>query len=356
MIGVQSKNTSFNRKIRVSLGLSGVLPLLLVLYFLLTDHLSQGNRMFGSLLVVLCVLLGFFLLRESAQQLKKLARETTVVGNGSQLAEIRLDGDGELNDIAENFNVLLGRLNHAEKDIRNQGVQLLQYAQDLSQSYERLKREEEFRNTLCRYLSGDLVDELLLSGNGSLLRDQRKPVTVLFADIRSFTALAEHMNPEEVVAMLNEYFTIMVDIVFQHNGMLDKLVGDQLMAIFGHLSNEEEGANEAVEAAIEMHTAVQKLMQTRFELGLPTFKIGIGINTGNVIFAHVGAENRMDYTVIGDTVNAAASLEEHAQPEEIIIGKQTFHHLPSTTQVTKKQELKVKKRSHPVVCYKVLYS
>ncbi len=335
----------------------GIIPILLIIYLVLYKQVYSFNIWFvGAVLVLICILMGFTMLRQSADQLNTLARETTVVGKGVLVPPIKVDVDGELKDIAENFNIVLDQLNHANQDIRNQSVQLLKYAQDLAQSYEKIEEEEELRNNLCRYVSGDLLETLIESKNDSLLRNQRKPVTVMFADIRSFTALAEHMAPEDVVAMLNQFFSIMVDIVFKHKGMLDKLVGDQLMAIFGHVSGEEQGANDAVRAAMEMHEAIEQLMRTRAAEEMMTFDIGIGINTGNAIFAHVGSENRMDYTVIGDTVNAAARLEKHAGPGETVIGDQTYSNLPDTIPVGMKAEVKVKNRSKPVVCYKITSS
>ncbi len=332
----------------------GIIPILLIVYLVLYKQVYNFNIWFvGAALVLICILMGFTMLRQSADQLNTLAKETAVVGEGVSMPPIKVNVDGELKDIAENFNIVLDRLNHANQDIRNQSVQLLKYAQDLAQSYEKIQQEEELRDNLCRYVSGDLLETLIESKNGSLLRNQRKPVTVMFADIRSFTALAEHMEPEEVVAMLNQFFSIMVDIVFKHNGMLDKLVGDQLMAIFGHVTDEHQGANDAVLAAMEMHEAIEQLMHTRAAQKMMTFDIGIGINTGNAIFAHVGSENRMDYTVIGDTVNAAARLEKHAGAGEIVIGHQTYSHLPETIPVGMRAEVKVKNRSKPVVCYKI---
>jgi class 3 adenylate cyclase len=161
------------------------------------------------------------------------------------------------------------------------------------------------------------------------------------------------MQPEEVVTMLNEYFTIMVEIVFSCNGMLDKFVGDQLMAVFGHMSADAEGAKNGVLAALKMQQATEALMQKRAADNLPTFQIGIGINTGSAIIGNVGSENRMDYTVIGDTVNAASRLEEQAKAGEIIIGEQTYKHMPEKIQVKNRIELPVKNRLQPVACYTI---
>jgi class 3 adenylate cyclase len=162
------------------------------------------------------------------------------------------------------------------------------------------------------------------------------------------------MDPEKVVTMLNHYFSVMVEIIFSCNGMLDKFVGDQLMAVFGHMSDEKRGARDAVLSALKMQRAMKKVQQALAGQNLPAFQIGIGINTGKAIIGSVGSTNRQDYTVIGDAVNTAARLEEQAGPGEIIIGERTYSHLPDSIQVKNRLSLRVKNRMEPVVCYTIL--
>lgn len=125
------------------------------------------------------------------------------------------------------------------------------------------------------------------------------------------------------------------------------------MAVFGHISGEGKGAKHALLTALEMQQAIKILTKKRRKKQLPIFQTGIGINTGSVLIGNVGSENRMDYTVIGDTVNAAARLEEQAKGGEIIIGEQTLAHLPETIQIGERLELKVKNRTQPITCYSI---
>ena len=350
------KNTgmSFYRKIRISLSLMGILPFLLVIYLFIQEHISLSNTLIlCAALVLFSILIGFTLLRQSADQLATLAKMTAVETDKENIQPIELHIDGELDNIATNFNSVVAQLNQARHDIQEQSIQLLKYAEDLAASYEQLQQEEQLRSHLSRYIGNDLVEQIMNSNNNVLLENQRKSLTVMFADIRSFTAISEQMAPEEVVTMLNEYFSVMVEIVFGCNGMLDKFVGDQLMAVFGHMSTEKQGARDAVRAALKMQRAVQKLMHGRSGKDFPIFKIGIGINTGNTIIGNVGSENRMDYTVIGDTVNAAARLEEQAGPGEIVIGERTYSHMPKKLRVKNRRALQVKNRIQPVVCYTI---
>jgi class 3 adenylate cyclase len=196
-------------------------------------------------------------------------------------------------------------LKESNRFIKEQFEKLTIYAKDLSQSYKKSNEEEMLRKRLSRYVGENLVEKLINSNNGAFLENERKEATILFADIRSFTTIVEGMAAEDVVSMLNQFFGVMVDIIFKNNGVLDKFVGDQLMAVFGLLSSHNTVSYDAIKVAIEMQNATEDLMKVRNKQGQITYEIGIGINTGNVIVGNVGSSNRMDYTVIGDTVNIA---------------------------------------------------
>ncbi len=351
----QRKDISFYRKIRISLALMGILPFLLAVFLYTRGEMETPTPttlvIFCSALVLFSMLVGFSLLRKSSDQMQLLAQKTVIPDSGEILQPLDLNVEGELRDIATNFNTVVEQLNHANRDIQSRSFQLQAFASDLSESYEYLENENELRNQLCRYVGNDLVEKLMVSSDGKLLKNERKQVTILFADIRSFTALSEHMAPEEVVAMLNEYFTLATEILFKYNGMLDKFVGDQVMAVFGHMTDEKSGARSAVRAALEMQKATVVLMRDRAKKGLPVFQVGIGINTGSAILASVGSPNRMDYTVIGDAVNIAARLEKHAGGREIVIGERTSMHLPQKMPLSARQEVQMKNRLQPLVCY-----
>jgi len=333
----------------------GILPFLLaVSLFTPEEQVPTTFIVLGSALVLFSILMGFTLLRKSSDQMQTLVKKTAIPESGEVPQPFEINVEGELKDIASNFNTVVKQLGRANRDIQSRSFQLQAFASDLSESYEQLERENVLRNQLCRYVGKDLVDKLMVSRDGQLLKNERKDVTVLFADIRSFTALSEHMEPEDVVAMLNEYFSIMTDIIFKYNGMLDKFVGDQIMAVFGHISDEASGARSAVRAAIEMQKATVDLMKERAKKNQQLFKIGIGINTGSAILASVGSENRKDYTVIGDTVNTAARLESHAAGREIVIGERTSRHLPKKLPRSGRQELKMKNRSETLTCYTLI--
>ena len=348
-------SSSFLSKTRIILVLLGILPFLIVLYlFYYTGFDITGTVVIFSALTLLSILGGFMLLRKSSDRLIDLARKTSIGKDDKGNGPIQITADQELKDIAENFNVVFNKSVGIDREFKEQAVQLMKYAQDLSKSYEKYKKEEKLRNMLSRYVGADLVEKLVDSDKGGFPKDERKEVTVLFADIRSFTTIAESMDAQDVLAMLNEFFGILVDIVFKNNGMLDKFLGDQLMAVFGLIPHENNAAYYAVKTAIEMQDATEALMKIRDKQKKDAFEIGIGINTGNCIVGNVGAEKRMDYTVIGDSVNIAARLQQMAKGGEIIIGEKTYHQFQGRFRAEEKGEIFVKNKTEPVICYNVL--
>ncbi len=361
-MGTKKQDLSFYRKAKISLGLMGIIPFLLAIYMLLKEVGTASELMIiCAALILFSILLGFILLCRSSDQLASLARETSRIDSDDVLQPLHVEVDGELKDIATNFNSVVKQLNQANRDLQSRSFQLQEFAANLSDSYKQLENENRLRENenrlrehLCRYVDKDLVERLMLSQDGKLLRNERRIVTVMFVDIRSFTAIAEQLEPEEVFTMLNEYFTLMVDIVFKYNGMLDKLAGDQVMAVFGHMTSERRGARAAVQAAVEMQKAAIGLMRKRAKAGLPVFKIGIGINTGSAILGSLGSANRKDYTVIGDTVNTAARFEQHAGETEIVISERTCKHLPKHIPLGNRQELTLKNRLESAVCYTLI--
>ena len=355
MKSIYQNSNSFLGKTLVVLVLLGIIPFLLVIYLFVYNKidLTEIVLLFSSL-ALFSILTGFSLMRRSAEQLVTLAIETGRIEAGEKSEPVRIKEDLEMNDIASHFNVVFKKLQDVDRDIKEQGVQLMTYARDLSLSYRRVKEEEALRNRLSRYVGENLVEKLLHSDDGIFIENERQEVTVLFADIRSFSTLAEKMPAEEVIEMLNQFFSAMVDIVFRNNGILDKFVGDQLMAVFGIISSNSSAPRDAVKAAIEMQEATEDLMKERAKEDHETFEIGVGINTGSVIVGNVGSENRMDYTVIGDNVNIAARLQQTAKGGEIIIDERSFGQTKDHFRIKEKGMLSVKNKTEPIICYEVL--
>jgi adenylate cyclase len=171
------------------------------------------------------------------------------------------------------------------------------------------REKREVKRLFGRYVSKDIYEQLVANPSLAQLGGQRREMTVLFSDIRGFTTVSESGEPEQIVALLNRYFTRMVDIVFRHHGTVDKFVGDMVMALFGAPVDDGDHADHAVQAALEMIEELRRLNAEWTAEGVPAIDIGIGINTGPMIAGNIGSEAIMSYTVIGDAVNLGSRLE-----------------------------------------------
>jgi adenylate cyclase len=171
-----------------------------------------------------------------------------------------------------------------------------------------LSREKALRQTISRYLPNTLIDSLVNNVDAAKAGISQD-VTVLFCDIRKFTPLSEALGPSATVSMLNEYFSYMEDVVTNHSGVIDKYIGDALMALFGAPLPTPNDPDNAVAAACDMCYALSLMNDRRIANGKQPLKIGIGIGTGRVISGNIGSPKRMDFTVIGDAVNRAARIE-----------------------------------------------
>lgn len=173
---------------------------------------------------------------------------------------------------------------------------------------EDISREKRVKTTMARYMTKEIMDKLL-DGGDDLLGGSAQEVTVLFSDIRSFTTISEAIGARETVSMLNGYFTEMVEVIFAHGGILDKYIGDAIMALFGAPLPGPEDADAAVRVANDMMRVLRKLNDQRRARAEPPIDIGVGLATGEVVAGNIGSPKRMDYTVIGDAVNLASRLE-----------------------------------------------
>jgi adenylate cyclase len=198
-----------------------------------------------------------------------------------------------------------------------------QMAQDLRDFRAKLVEETRIRADLGRYLGADVVETIVDGTRSVELGGERREVTVLFADVVAFTPLAEKHAPEHVVGILNELFTFLTEIVFKHGGTVDKFIGDCVMAVFGAPYQHDDDPLRAVRAAEEMLRWLETgNAKWRKDLGRE-LQLGIGIHTGDALAGNLGSEKRMEYTVIGDSVNVAARLEALAQPGQVLMSKVT---------------------------------
>ncbi|MDP2793562.1 MAG: GAF domain-containing protein [Sulfurisoma sp.] len=220
---------------------------------------------------------------------------------------------------------------------------------------EDISREKRLKNTMSRYMSKAVMERLLESGD-AVLGGTGQDVSVLFSDIRGFTAMSAKLGPRETVAMLNEYFTEMVDVVFAHDGILDKYIGDAVMAVFGSPFKTDHDADNAVAVANRMMIKLGELNLRRTSRGAEPIRIGVGISSGEVVAGNIGSPKRMEYTVIGDRVNLAPRLESANKyyGTSILLSEFTVAELKRPATLRRIDSLRVRGRQEPVTIYEAL--
>jgi adenylate cyclase len=222
-----------------------------------------------------------------------------------------------------------------------------------ARAHERLAREEVARANYGRFLPEYVVKQMLENPESFKLGGVNQTITVLFADIRGFTRLSEHAQPEKVVQLLNKYFSAMTDIIFAHGGTLDKYIGDGLMALFGAPTATPQDASNALNAAAAMQRRVIGINEELRAEGFPEIGVGIGLHTGEATVGYIGSERRSEYTAIGDTVNLASRLEANAKGGQILLSAETARSAGSRYTLKSLEPITVKNRTQPVPLFEV---
>ncbi len=225
--------------------------------------------------------------------------------------------------------------------------------QGLVMAIEDISDVNKVKNTFKRYVSKQVVDEILDNEAKLNLGGEEREATILFTDIRGFTSMSEKMDPKTVVSTLNEYFSEMIDIVFKHNGTLDKIIGDELMIVYGAPLSSKDDTIRAVKTAIEMQKCIKKMNKRRKKKNEAEILVGAGINKGNVISGNIGSRDMMDYTVIGDTVNLGSRLCSAASPGEILVSKSVYSALKNDFSFNKLDPIRVKGKAEKVNIYSI---
>ena len=227
----------------------------------------------------------------------------------------------------------------------------------LTESFNRMARslreKELIKRAFRGYVAREVADEILKDPEHHMLKGERRDVTVLFCDMRGFTSLAERLPPEEVVLLLNQFYTLMIDTTFKHGGTPEKFLGDGVMAIFGAPIPHPDHSEQAIRAALAMQAGVAELSDKRAAEGKSPVAVGIGVSAGWALAGTVGTEDRMEYTVVGDSVNLAARLESEAKPGQILISRRTYDRVAALVRARSLGILRVKGKEEPVEVYEV---
>ena len=262
----------------------------------------------------------------------------------SRLSEVTMDAELALSGEKVSANISVLPLKSAED--RTLGTMIM--VEDIS-------GEKRMKSTMSRYMDPAIADQLLAGGD-DILGGRSTPATILFSDIAGFTTLSEELGAQGTVALLNEYFTLMVDCIQARGGMLDKFIGDAIMAAFGIPVSFDDSEDRAVRSAIAMIETLDDWNRGREALGRKPVGIRIGLNTDTVVTGNIGSPKRMDYTVIGDGVNLASRLESACKQygTRILISENTYQKLKGTYRIRDVDDVIVKGKSSPVRIYEVL--
>ena len=248
-----------------------------------------------ALTIILLIVFSGYLTRPVGRLVEAM---TTIIQSGDLHARVPVEYRDEIGRLSHTFNVMIGELGEAYDQIKG-------YAFDAAVAR---KKESHIRNIFQKYVPQQLIDQFFEHPEQMLVGDNRD-IAVLFSDIRGFTSISETMRPDRLVEALNRYFSVMVEIIMDRGGIVDKYIGDAIMAFFGAPVRGENDALDAVRAGIGMAEALEGFNEEHRASGLPEFRIGIGLAYGEVTVGNIGTERKMDYTVIGDVVNLASRLE-----------------------------------------------
>ncbi len=275
------------------------------------------------LITVVSLLLSIlFLFIFSLYLTKPLKRITAVIHNIIQTNDlsmkVSLDFRDEIGELGHYFNIMTTELDMANRQIKNYALRAV-----ISR-----RNERKIRSIFQKYVPRDVIEKYYMEPE-SMLEGENRVLGILFSDIRDFTNFSEKLPPHEVVESLNKYFDFMVEIIMKHNGIVDKYIGDAIMAFFGAPVHHDNDAVEAVSAGLDMIDALIRFNQWQCEHGRQPFQMGVGINYGLMTVGNIGTEKKMDYTVIGDMVNLASRMEGLTKyyKQNILIAKSVYKKL-----------------------------
>ncbi len=290
------------------------------------------------IIIFMMITLKSFLTKEIIEPLEQIAETNKQIREDSpleqSLIEAQKNSPAEIQSIVSSRNSMLRRI--------------------MDVSEERLNLVNFIKETFGRYLSSKVVDEILHSSEGRKIGGSRREVTILMSDLRGFTRLSENRDPEEMVTLLNRYLEKMSGIILKYDGIIDEIIGDAVLAVFGAPHAHEDDPERAVACAIEMQNSMKEVNREIQESGYPPLEMGIGINTGSVIVGNIGSELRMKYGIVGATVNQASRIESNSIGGQVLIGLSTQKKVAQVIKTAPPRTAMMKGMKQPLVFYSVL--
>jgi class 3 adenylate cyclase len=289
-----------------------------------------SHSMVANLVVtVIAFLLGLvgalWLSRHFAKPIRQVASAMQGVSEGHLDQTLTVQSNDEIGVLAQSFNIMTRGL----------------------------RDRERIRSTFARYVSDQVAERILKEEDELDLAGELRKVTVLFLDIRGFTSLTEYLHPREVVALLNDYYEIIIEIIFSNEGTVNKFIGDSIMAIYGAPSYIDYPELRGVATAVSIQKAIGENNWKRMQEGKPVVNFGIGVHTGEAIAGNIGSARRMEYTVIGRDVNLAQRIEAATREGQILVSETTYKKVVGLVEVQSKEPVFMKGILEPIPLYEV---
>ena len=292
---------------------------------------SIGNSVLGevhlkvSLFITLAaliigIIISIIVVTIMISPIRYLVTGVRAIGEGNYDVQIKMKSRDELGELTEAFN----------------------------STAKSLKEKELLKGAFSTYVSTSIMEEILKDPTRLSLHGKKVRATILFTDIRGFTSMSEEMDPAEVVSIINEYLSQQTDKVIKWQGVIDKFIGDSMMAVYGVPFPKEDDSYRAVRTAMDIRDGLEKLNAIRGRRGQKTVGVGIGIDTGEVVSGNMGSPQKMDYTVIGDHVNLAARLEANAPGGMIYVSETTYNETKAMIEYRELESIMVKGKKEPV--------
>jgi len=285
-----------------------------------------------------------FFVKKVTEPIKNVVRTMKDIITSNDLSKrVRVEYDDEVGYLSTWFNRMV-------EDLESAYNQVKQYAY---KSVLAKNSEERIRHIFQKYVPGEIIDEVLKAKGEKLLIGKKQNATILFSDIRSFTSISERLSAEELVTSLNNYFNVMVSIIIEHKGIIDKFIGDAIMALFGAPVQYADDPLQAILTGLSMIEALKGFNKNQSRHGRPVFKIGIGLNTGEVVVGNIGSNQKLEYTCIGDAVNLASRLEglTKVYGVPIIISEYTLNQAGNKVKARELDSVRVRGKVQPVKIY-----
>ncbi|MEW6658833.1 MAG: adenylate/guanylate cyclase domain-containing protein [Thermodesulfobacteriota bacterium] len=292
-------------------------------------RLSQRLIIIGFIGLVFLGVVITLLSRGITKPLRTLAETTGALGHGDFSVTVPETGAKEIKQLAHSFNEL--------------GLQLTEY----------MAKRDFIRDTFGRYVTQEVVKRLLESEEALAMGGETREVTLLFSDLRGFTALTADMHPEQVIAFLNRYLGKMIEILIDYHAVIDEIMGDGILAFFGAPEPLEDHPARAVACALAMQGAMEGINAANAADGMPHLEMGVAVNTGTVVVGNIGSEQRTKYSVVGADVNFAARIESYALGGQVLIGPATHWRVKELIEVGEVIRAEMKGVPEPATLYEV---